>query len=117
MPTQRPLEADRRRVRNVERIPFTIEPETRKPNNRWAPARGRPALDKGRNMNATLSPNIRELAHRRSANLEVTLLWNRLSHRVWISIYDVASDEQTAAVVPEDRALDAFNHPYAYVAA
>ena len=68
-------------------------------------------------MTPTLSPNIRELAHRRSANLEVTLLWNRRSHRVWVSIYDLANDEQRAAPVPQDRALDAFNHPYAYVAA
>lgn len=68
-------------------------------------------------MTHTLSPNLRELAQRRSANLEVTLLWNRRSRRVWVSIYDLANDEQRAAPVPRDRALDAFNHPYAYVAA
>jgi hypothetical protein len=68
-------------------------------------------------MANTLSPNLRELAQRRSANLEVTLLWNRRSRRVWISIHDLASDEQHAAPVPDDRALDAFDHPYAYLAA
>ena len=68
-------------------------------------------------MPPTLSPHIRELAHRRSANLEVTLLWNRRSHRVWISIYNVANDEQAAAPVPHEQAVDAFQHPYAYVAA
>ena len=52
-----------------------------------------------------------------SANLEVTLLWNRRSPRVWISIYNVANDEQAAAPVPHEQALDAFEHPYAYVAA
>ena len=72
---------------------------------------------KGRKVPPTLSPHIRELAHRRSANLEVTLLWNRRSHRVWISIYNVANDEQAAAPVPHEQALDAFEHPYAYVAA
>lgn len=66
-------------------------------------------------MTPTLSRNLRELAHRRSANLEVTLLWNRRSRRVWVSIYDLANDEQRTAPVPCDRALDAFNHPYAYV--
>jgi hypothetical protein len=65
----------------------------------------------------TLSPQLSELAHRRSANLEVTLLWNRRSRRVWISIYDLANDEQRAVLVSHDRALDAFNHPYAYLAA
>jgi hypothetical protein len=45
------------------------------------------------------------------------LLWNRRSRRVWVSIYDLANDEQRAVLVPDDRALDAFNHPYAYLAA
>ena len=67
-------------------------------------------------MTPNLSPHLRELAHRRSANLEVTLLWHRRSRRVWISIYDFANDEQRAVLVPHDRALDAFNHPYAYLA-
>ena len=68
-------------------------------------------------MTPTLSPQLRELAHRRSANLEVTLLWNRRSRRVWVSIYDLANDEQRAVLVPHDRAMDAFNHPYVYLAA
>ena len=68
-------------------------------------------------MTPTPSPDLRELAQRRSANLEVTLLWNRRSRRVWVSIHDLANGEQRATPVPRDRALDAFNHPYAYVAA
>ena len=68
-------------------------------------------------MPATLARHIRELAQRRSANLEITLLWNRRSRRVWISILDLTNDEQLAARVPPDRALDAFNHPYAYLGA
>jgi hypothetical protein len=68
-------------------------------------------------MTPTLSPHLRELAQRRAANLEVTLLWNRRSGRVWISIYDLANEEHASAEVPDERALDAFNHPYAYLAA
>ena len=68
-------------------------------------------------MPATLARHLRQLAQRRSGNLEVTLLWNRRSRRVWISIYDHANDEQRAAHVPSHRALDAFNHPYAYLGA
>ena len=68
-------------------------------------------------MIRTLSSDIRQLAQRWSANVEVTLLWNRSSQRVWISVYDVTTDQQQAAPVPNDRALDAFNHPYVYLAA
>ena len=68
-------------------------------------------------MTSTLSPHLHELASRRSANLEVTLLWNRQSRRIWVSIHDLASDEQRSAHVPNDRALDTFHHPYAYIAA
>jgi hypothetical protein len=66
-------------------------------------------------MPATLARHLHQLAQRRSANLEVTLLWNRRSRRVWISIYDLASDEQHAVRVAPERALDAFNHPFAYL--
>ena len=68
-------------------------------------------------MPTTLPNDMRQLAQRRSANLEVTLLWNRQSRRVWISIHDLANDEQYAARVPPEHALDAFNHPYAYLSA
>ena len=68
-------------------------------------------------MPATLARHIRELAQRRSANLEITLLWNRRSRRVWISILDLTNDEQFATRVPPEHALDAFNHPYAYLSA
>ena len=68
-------------------------------------------------MPQTPASHLRQLAQRRSANLEVTLLWNRRSRRVWISIYDLANDRQHSARVPPERALDAFNHPYAYLGA
>jgi hypothetical protein len=60
---------------------------------------------------------IRELAKRRSANLEVTLLWNRQSQRTWISVRDLANGSESAVIVPNERALDAFRHPYVYMAA
>jgi hypothetical protein len=68
-------------------------------------------------MSPTNEPHVRELAQRRTGTLEVTLLWNPRSRRIWISIYDAANEEQTAAPVPHERALDAFDHPYAYLAA
>jgi hypothetical protein len=60
------------------------------------------------------SPDIRELAQRRSQNLEITLLWNRRTQRVSIAIHDYAADERTVFRVPNDRALDAFHHPFVY---
>jgi hypothetical protein len=63
------------------------------------------------------SANIRELARRCSENLEVSLLWNRRSGRVSITVYDAATEEEISLTVPRDRALDAFNHPYAYLLA
>lgn len=60
---------------------------------------------------------IRELAKRRSANVEVTLLWNRQSQRTWISVRDLANGSESSVIVPNERALDAFEHPYVYVAA
>jgi hypothetical protein len=68
-------------------------------------------------MATTLAHDVRELAQRRSADLEITLLWCRRLRRVWISILDLASDEQYAARVSPEHALDAFNHPYAYLSA
>ena len=66
-------------------------------------------------MATTLAHDVRELAQRCSADLEITLLWSRRLRSVWISILDLASDEQYAARVPPEHALDAFNHPYVYL--
>lgn len=60
---------------------------------------------------------IRELAKRRSSNLEVTLLWNRQSRRTWITVRDLSNGSESAVIVPNERALDAFEHPYVYMAA
>ena len=65
----------------------------------------------------TQPAHIRELARRCSANLEVALMWNPRSGRVWLSIFDPATEEQISLPVPSERALDAFQHPYAYVGA
>ena len=46
----------------------------------------------------------------------MTLLWNNVTSGLDLDP-DLANDEQRAVLVPEDRALDAFNHPYVYLAA
>jgi hypothetical protein len=67
-------------------------------------------------MWATPEHDVRQLAQRSSANHSVVLLWNRRLHEVWISVCDRVSGEQLSAAVRPDRALDAFEHPFAYLA-
>lgn len=63
-----------------------------------------------------LSTPVRELAQRVSGTDEVRLLWNPESGRVELSIRDVASGAGLHVEVEPARAMDAFYHPYAYVA-
>jgi hypothetical protein len=59
----------------------------------------------------------RELAHRRSDGIDVTLFWSRASNRVTISVFHARSATALEFEVDGADALDAFNHPYAYAAA
>ena len=58
---------------------------------------------------------IRELDHRTSDGIDVTLLWNARSNRVSIAVVDERSGEGFHLGVPGPDALHAFNHPYAYI--
>ena len=67
-------------------------------------------------MTATASTERRELAHRTSDGIEVTLFWSKPSNQVTIAVRDSHSDEAFEFEVDGGAALDAFNHPYAYAA-
>jgi hypothetical protein len=56
-----------------------------------------------------------ELAYRRGAGIEVTLLWHRASSELTVSVTDTASGASFELPVSADQALIAF-HPYAYAA-
>ncbi len=58
----------------------------------------------------------RELARRVTGGLEITLYWNARDDSVGIEVYQAATAETIAFPVPADRALDAFNHPFAHLA-
>jgi hypothetical protein len=58
-----------------------------------------------------------ELAYRRGAGIEVTLLWHRTSGELTVSVTDAASGASFELPVAADEALAAFHHPYAYAAA
>jgi hypothetical protein len=57
----------------------------------------------------------RELAHRVTSCVEVTLLWRKLDNALTLRLVEIATGiEFEIGVQPED-AFDAFNHPYAYL--
>jgi hypothetical protein len=56
-----------------------------------------------------------ELAHRTSNGLDVALLWDSTSGRVIVAVADSKSGEEFTLQAPADRAMDVFNHPFAYL--
>jgi hypothetical protein len=59
----------------------------------------------------------RELAHRVNNGIEVSLYWDKVGDTLTLEVYDAKLDEYFELEVPRARALDAFHHPYAYLAA
>ena len=56
----------------------------------------------------------RELAHRASNGIEVTLFWGPARNDVVVEVFDHGAGAGFEICVPSERALDAFHHPYAY---
>lgn len=63
-----------------------------------------------------MSAPARELAQRLSGTDEVLLLWHPESERVELSVRDVATGAGFHLEVAPGSAIDAFYHPYAYLA-
>jgi hypothetical protein len=63
-----------------------------------------------------MSAPARELAQRLSGTDEVLLLWHPESERVELSVRDLATGVGVYFEVAPGSAIDAFHHPYAYVA-
>jgi hypothetical protein len=59
----------------------------------------------------------RELAHRSTDGIDVWLYWEKVGDSLTLELYDAKDDEYFEIEVPRDRAMDAFRHPYVYVAA
>jgi hypothetical protein len=57
----------------------------------------------------------RELAHRVTSCVEVTLLWRKLDVALTLRLVEVATGIEFEFGVRSEDALDAFNHPYAYL--
>jgi hypothetical protein len=60
---------------------------------------------------------LRELQSRFSDGIEVRLLWCERDGRVWVAVTDTSTDQALLVPVRDgERALDVFQHPYAYAA-
>ena len=59
----------------------------------------------------------RELAHRSNDGIDVWLYWEKVGDVLTLELHDAKDDEYFALEVPRDRAMDAFRHPFVYLAA
>jgi hypothetical protein len=66
-------------------------------------------------MNTTSEIGARELDRRSNNGIEVALLWNSRTNRVWVAVEDARTEETFELDIDPACALDAFHHPYAYL--
>jgi hypothetical protein len=64
----------------------------------------------------TIQTKRRELAHRASNGIEVTLFWGSATGEVVVEVVDHRTAQYFEFPVASENALDAFHHPYAYAA-
>lgn len=57
-----------------------------------------------------------ELARRDGSDLVVSLLWNRVSGELAVSVQETDGDLFELSLASNERPLDVFYHPYAYAA-
>ena len=57
----------------------------------------------------------RELAHRVTGGIEVTLYWYAENNSTSIEIWQPSTEERLAFVIPGDQALETFYHPFAHL--
>jgi hypothetical protein len=66
------------------------------------------------NVQAIERSKTRELAHRVTSDVEVTLFWRKRDNFVTLRLVEFATGIEFEFGVPPENALDAFKHPYAY---
>ena len=62
----------------------------------------------------TTADQIKELDHRHGDGIDVALLWNSRTDRVFVAVEDERLGERLEIPVAAADALDAFHHPFAY---
>jgi hypothetical protein len=60
---------------------------------------------------------LTELHHRSADGLEVSLLWSPWTNALTVTVEDSRSGEIFELPAPAEKALDVFEHPFAYAAA
>jgi hypothetical protein len=66
-------------------------------------------------MTPELLTSMRELHSRMTGGIHVRLLWCEGDGRVFVAVNDHRTGDDFSVEVPEDqRALQVFDHPYAY---
>jgi hypothetical protein len=60
---------------------------------------------------------ITELHHRSADGIEVTLLWSRGTNALTVAVEDSRSGLSFELPAPQEKALDVFEHPFAYATA
>lgn len=65
---------------------------------------------------AATKTHRKELAHRESAGIAVSLFWSPDRKSITVQVVDLRTDEFFAFDVAPELALDAFHHPFAYLA-
>ncbi len=60
---------------------------------------------------------ITELHHRTADGIEISLLWSRLTNALTVAVEDSRSGVSFEVPAPAEKALDVFEHPFAYAAA
>jgi hypothetical protein len=74
------------------------------------------ASSSSRPADAAIDVSTRELAQRCSGEIEVFLIWHPALDRIELCVLDSTTGVSVHIDVAPDRALDAFYHPYAYMA-
>jgi hypothetical protein len=64
----------------------------------------------------TQAQPLRELNHRHSSGIDVTLFWDQDRERLLVCVCDARSGDYFVLQVAHAEALNAFHHPYAYAA-
>ena len=65
-------------------------------------------------MSAMSEIGVRELDRRSNDGIDVTLLWNPRTDRVFVTVEDERRGDWFEIDLDAGTALDAFYHPYAY---
>lgn len=68
----------------------------------------------------TILPQLdepRELINDRRQNLVIQVHWLKMTNEIMMTLIDLDTLESNAFMVPNDKVMDAYNHPFIYAGA